>query len=94
MRLIDANALLGKGIYSERAIETGGKDVVLLPLPDVMKSIANAPTIEAIPVEWIDWRIVHAEREGFVEVAEMLKTVRDWWNDQRDLWWEEKEREA
>ena len=50
----------------------------------------EAPTIDAIPMEWLDWRIAHAEREGFVETVEMLKTVRDWWNDQRDLWQEEK----
>lgn len=52
-RLIDADVLLEKGIYSERAIEMGGRDIVLLPLPDVMMGIANAPTVEAIPIEWL-----------------------------------------
>lgn len=49
--------------------------------------------IDAIPMEWLEWRISHAEREGFIEVAKMLTTVRDWWNDQKDLWREEMESE-
>lgn len=53
-----------------------------------------APTIDAIPVEWIEWRIAYAEREGFGATVSMLRTVWDWWNDQRDLWQKEKEQEA
>lgn len=56
--------------------------------------LAGMPAIPAIPVEWLEWRIEHAEREGFVEVVKMLQTVRDWWNDQRDIWRDEKEQEA
>lgn len=54
--------------------------------------INAAPTIPAIPVEWLEWRIAHAEREGFGATVSMLRTVRDWWNDQRDVW--EREQEA
>lgn len=49
--------------------------------------------VDAIPMEWLEWRINHAEREGFVEVAKMLRTVSDWWNDQKDLWCEEMEQD-
>ena len=90
VRLIDANALKAK-------IEAAGEDGTIANycrkvMADCLDN--DAPTVEAIPIEWIEWRIAHAELEGFIEIAKMLKTVRDWWNDQRDLWWEEKEREA
>ena len=58
----------------------------------VRATIDAAPTVQAIPVEWIEWRIAHAEREGFGATVSMLRTVRDWWNDQRDVW--EMEQEA
>ena len=32
--------------------------------------INAAPTVQAIPVEWLKWRIAHAEREGFGAVVE------------------------
>lgn len=48
---------------------------------------------DAIPLEWIKWRIDHAEREGFPEAAKILKTVCDWWNDQKDCWQKEREEE-
>ena len=59
---------------------------------DCLQDIDAAPTVPAIPVEWIEWRIAHAEREGFGATVSMLRTVRDWWNDQRDVW--EREQEA
>ena len=48
---------------------------------------------DAIPLEWIKWRIDHAERDGFPETAKILKTVCDWWNDQKDCWQKEREEE-
>ena len=54
-------------------------------------TLKNQPTVPAIPLEWLEWRIAHAEREGFGAVVSMLRTVRDWWNDQRDVWQKEQE---
>ena len=58
---------------------------------DAMNIVDEMPAVDAIPVEWIEWRIAHAEREGFGEVVSMLRMVRDWWNDQRDVWQKEQE---
>lgn len=57
-------------------------------------TLKSQPTIDAIPVEWLDWRIEHARKEGFGDIVKMLTTVRNWWNDQKDLWREEREQEA
>ena len=51
------------------------------------------PAVDAIPLEWLKWRIEHAEREGFVKVAWMFRTVYCWWIDQQDTWRDEKEQE-
>ena len=87
-RLIDADAIQYTHAIA-RSIEDGHNWNELCVTKD---DIDAAPTVPAIPVEWIEWRIAHAEREGFGAVVSMLRTVRDWWNDQRDVW--EKEREA
>ena len=84
-RFIDADALKEKMSIRKFMV---GRD------SDADCLVSDAPTIDAIPIEWLEWRIAHAEREGFVEVVKMLEKVRDWWNDQRDLWEKEKEQEA
>lgn len=48
---------------------------------------------DAIPLEWIKWRIDHAKRDGFPETAKIMETVLDWWNDQKDCWQKEREEE-
>jgi hypothetical protein len=86
MRLIDADALKAKcgEWYTEEGMEEG----FIGTLGSLLDAAATVP---AIPVEWLEWRIAHSEREGFGAVVSMLRTVRDWWNDQRDVWEREQE---
>lgn len=86
-RLIDADALKVK--CGEWYTEEGTEEGFIGTLGSLLDT---APTVPAIPVEWLEWRIAHAEREGFGAVVSMLRTVRDWWNDQQDVW--EREQEA
>ena len=94
-RLIDADALIlhfndwalsasptGRESVKESTLKLNEYDTI----ETAIEGIAHAPTVPAIPVDWIEWRIAHAEREGFGAVVSMLRTVRDWWNDQRDVW--------
>ena len=87
MRLIDADAIQYTHAIA-RSIEDGHNWNELCVTKD---DIDAAPTVPAIPVEWLEWRIAHAEREGFGAVVSMMRTVRDWWNDQQDVWQREQE---
>ena len=84
MRLIDASALLKKGIYSEHAIEIGGRDVVLIPLPDVLKGIAIAPTIDAIPVEWIKDYLGKNEYDGNITKVVVIEEMLFQWKKEQE----------
>lgn len=53
---------------------------------DAIDAVEDVNAVDAIPMEWLEWRIEHAKREGFDEIEHMLRTVRDWWNNQRELW--------
>ena len=68
MRLIDANVLLNTIRKQE-----------MWNIPDfVYESIQNAPTIEAIPIEWvIKWacEFINPNSEGYKMAIEL---VRDW----------------
>lgn len=49
---------------------------------DVDKAILNAPTVDAIPIEWIMWYWRRSQPDGTQEDAWMklgvLKMLRDW----------------
>jgi hypothetical protein len=92
VRLVDADKQL-EWVDCMKPIHGIGLEPVVA-VETVRDLINGAPTIDAIPVEWLEWRIEHAKREGFVEVVKMFQTVRDWWNDQRDIWRDEREQEA
>ena len=85
--MIDADAIQYTHAIA-RSIEDGHNWNELCVTKD---DIDAAPTVPAIPVEWLEWRIAHAEREGFGAVVSMMRTVRDWWNDQQDVWQREQE---
>ena len=53
MRLIDADALLERGICAEYGYNDNG--LLLIPMRDVINSIRNAPTIDAEPVRHGRW---------------------------------------
>ena len=94
MRMIDADARVTVQRFDPIDEEYYHDEMTVEQALDFVTDEGCPTTVPAIPVEWLEWRIAHANREGFVGVAKMLRTVRDWWNDQRDLWQEEKEQEA
>ena len=54
-RLIDANKLIKNGIRVSYGFDNDGK--LLIPMGDVIRSIKEAPTIDAVPVvhgRWIE----------------------------------------
>ena len=72
MRLIDADALEQKRIYID-------------DYPAVLElDIDNAPTIDAIPVEWLEWRVVNAKYNGIKEAADAFDFVLKCWKEQEE----------
>lgn len=53
MRLIDADALMENGIKVEFGYNYDG--LILIPMRDVRRSIDNAPTVDAEPVQSGHW---------------------------------------
>ena len=49
---------------------------------DCLKDIDNAPTVDAIPVEWLDWRIMNAKYNGIKEAADAFEFVLKCWKEQ------------
>ena len=69
-RLIDADALEQKCMYID-------------DFPAVLElDIDNAPTIDAIPVEWLDWRIMNAKYNGIKEAADAFEFILKCWKEQ------------
>lgn len=48
--------------------------------------INAAPTVPAIPVEWINWRVRHADKEGFKDAASAFRWVLWCWENQKEEW--------
>ena len=69
IRLIDADALKGAMNYN------GGCGICF-------RYIDNADTIPAIPVEWLDWRIMNAKYNGIKEAADAFEFVLKCWKEQ------------
>ena len=49
---------------------------------DCLTDIDNAPTVNAIPVEWLDWRIMNAKYNGIKEAADAFEFVLKCWKEQ------------
>ena len=58
-RLIDANKLIKNGIRVSYGFDNDGK--LLIPMGDVIRSIKEAPTIDAVPVVHGRWEEMHYE---------------------------------
>ena len=43
-----------------------------------------APTIDAIPVEWLDWRIMNAKYNGIKEAADAFEFVLNCWKEEQE----------
>ena len=42
--------------------------------------------VEAVPVEWINWRVRHADKEGFKDAASAFRWVLWCWENQNEEW--------
>jgi hypothetical protein len=75
MRLIDADALLEDGIRASHGLNEDG--LLYIPFRDVTKSIKNAPTVDAIPVSWLEEKLKghpelrYATTDGIYEVLRL-----------------------
>ena len=47
-----------------------------------MEIVDAALTIPAIPVEWLDWRIMNAKYNGIKEAADAFEFVLKCWKEQ------------
>ena len=86
MRLVDADALkeqVESHVVSMSVClsmdEHYGKVTMRL---DCLTDIDNAPTVDAIPVEWLDWRIMNAKYNGIKEAADAFEFVLKCWKEQ------------
>ena len=83
MRLIDADAMridFDKYVEHIRLIKKGRKQKTEIAiLLDCKGAIDNAPTVDAIPIEWIEETMRLAESVGAKEYAEHLEVLlADW----------------
>lgn len=49
---------------------------------DCLEDIDNAPTVDAIPVEWLEWRTMNAKYNGIKEAADAFDFVLNCWKEQ------------
>jgi hypothetical protein len=49
-----------------------------------LEDILNAPTIDAIPVEWLEWRIMNAKYNGINEAADAFEFVLNCWKEEQE----------
>ena len=74
-RLIDADALHSNFFdYSAREM--------VWDRGDVEHKINEMPTIDAIPVEWIEWQIMNAKYNGIKEAADAFEFVLNCYKEQ------------
>lgn len=85
MRLIDADAL--KDNMSKWLKEADKYPSDIPPMEDIIVStimtIEEEPTVDAIPVEWIEETMQLAEKVGAKEYAEHLEVLLDDWAEER-----------
>ena len=89
MRLIDADVLLKTYCSALNGEYKSCRECLEPPygvccLEVEGESIYNAPTIDAIPVEWLQMRITHAKETGVTEAADAFEFVLKCWEEQHD----------
>lgn len=52
----------------------------------IQGDLDSAPTVDAIPVDYIKWRIANADREGFKDAAGAFRFVLWGWEETKDMW--------
>ena len=77
-RLIDADAIQYTHAIA-RSIEDGHNWNELCVTKD---DIDAAPTVPAISVEWLEWRIMNAKYNGIKEAADAFEFVLKCWEEE------------
>lgn len=80
MRLVDADA-----------VKTGIIELLLEPDSvqyiwscDALKAIDNAPTIDAIPAEWLIQRMLRADDESDMDMRDCISVLVDEWQKEQE----------
>lgn len=81
MRLIDADALPNE--LFKKHVHDGEELAPMLYYDDAVKVVEDAPTIPAIPVEWLEDRVYDMKRAPlYRRYAEML--LMEWLQEQKE----------
>ena len=78
MRLVDADRLYDQ-VEARYRLSRGEEHKAERVLLDV---ICDSPTIDAIPVEWIEWQIMNAKYNGIKEAADAFEFVLNCYKEQ------------
>lgn len=93
-RLIDADALADDLLYDAELCSVAlddtdivGKDRERLQWEKDCKQncvfyLTESPTIDAIPVEWLEWRVMNAKYNGIKEAEDAFDFVLNCWKEQ------------
>ena len=86
LRLIDADALkeqVESHVVSMSVCLSMGEHYGKVTMrEDCLTDIDNAPTVDAIPVEWLKWRVMNAKYNGIKEAADAFDFVLKCWKEQ------------
>ena len=79
--LISRAAALEAIIGCLNIMEANGIDMTVAR--SIVKSIlSGAPAVDAIPVEWLEWRVMNAKYNGIKEAADAFDFVLNCWKEQ------------
>lgn len=80
MKLIDAEAMYERFVKKRDDLD-GIYDAT--DLPDML---GDMPTIEAIPIEWIEEKIKHMKQDCESDVREVIQSLVYWWRAEQKGW--------
>jgi len=80
MRLVDKDVLEDAVQGAINIMESQGISMITASVP--LAIIKGAPTIDAIPVDYLKWRIINAKNNGIVEAADAFEFVLKCWKEQ------------
>lgn len=80
MRLVDKDVLEDAVQGAINIMESQGISMITASVP--LAIIKGAPTIDAIPVDYLKWRIMNAKNNGIVEAADAFEFVLKCWKEQ------------
>jgi hypothetical protein len=82
MRLIDADALNKMLVDAQTECKRNGGNFRVGVLSNVRENIANVPTIDAIPVEWLEAHSREYYEDWGTEPVTVENALREWRKEQ------------